>query len=123
MAVAVERLCQARGQGELVVVFGDYDVDGVTATALLFGFLRACGWRVEYYLPHRLEEGYGLTQDSLERCLKKTPARLLVVLDCGSSAVDCIGSLRAQNIDVIVVDHHQVSAPLPPALPPYSESV
>lgn len=116
MLAAVNRLYQAREQGECLVIFGDYDVDGVTATALLFEFLRTQGWRVTYYLPHRLEEGYGLTTESVERCFNKAPARLLVALDCGSSAVDCIRSLGEQGIDVIVVDHHQVSVPAPPAL-------
>src|SRR5579862_1816486 len=116
MSAAVDRLYQAREQGEGLVIFGDYDVDGVTATALLYGFLRSQGWRVSYHLPHRLEEGYGLTTESVVRCLAKAPARLLVALDCGSNAVDCIRSLREQGVDVIVVDHHQVSAPAPPAL-------
>src|SRR5690349_13035132 len=60
MSPAVERLFQARARSEPVIIFGDYDVDGVTSTALLLEFLRALGWTVEYYLPHRLEEGYGL---------------------------------------------------------------
>ena len=116
MSAAVDRLYQAREQGESVVIFGDYDVDGVTATALLFEALKDLGWRVDYYLPHRLEEGYGLTNESLERCLKKTPTHVLIAVDCGSSAAECIESLRARQIDVIVVDHHQVSVPAPAAL-------
>src|SRR5690348_1646935 len=91
---AVERLFQARERNEPLAIFGDYDVDGVTSTALLFEFLRALGWRVDYYVPHRLEEGYGLTLDSVERCLNKIPARLLIAVDCGSTAVDCIQSLQ-----------------------------
>lgn len=116
MAAAVDRLLQARAQAELVVIFGDYDVDGVTATAVLFEFLRDLGWRVEFYLPHRLDEGYGLTADSVERCLSKAAARLLIAVDCGSSASSCIERLRQQGVDVIVVDHHQVSDPAPQAL-------
>jgi single-stranded-DNA-specific exonuclease len=116
MSLAVERLFQAREHSESVAIFGDYDVDGVTSTALLFEFLGALGWRVDYHLPHRLEEGYGLTLDSVERCLKKIPAKLLIAVDCGSTAVECIQALGQRGLDVIVVDHHQVTEPLPPAV-------
>lgn len=116
ISIAVDVLYQARERGERVVIFGDYDVDGVTSTALLWEFLRALGWLVEYHLPHRLDEGYGLTLESVERCLKKAPTRLLLALDCGSTSVDTIQSLRQRGVDVIVVDHHQVSTPAPPAL-------
>jgi single-stranded-DNA-specific exonuclease len=88
----------------------------VTSTALLVQFLRALGWRAEYHLPHRLAEGYGLTVESVERCLKKAPARLLLAVDCGSTSVECIRALKERGVDVIVVDHHQISNPAPPAL-------
>jgi single-stranded-DNA-specific exonuclease len=116
ISCAVDRLLQARERSEPVVIFGDYDVDGVTSTALLLLFLRNLGWQVEYYLPHRLAEGYGLTRESVERCLKKSPTRLLLAVDCGSTSVDCIHALRRQGVDVIILDHHQVSVPAPPAL-------
>src|SRR5579863_5575814 len=115
MSLAVERLFQARERREAVVIFGDYDVDGVTSTALLLEFLRALGWLADYHLPHRLEEGYGLTLESVERCLKRAPAKLLIAVDCGSTSVECIQSLKQRGVDVIVVDHHQVKGP-PPAL-------
>jgi single-stranded-DNA-specific exonuclease len=115
MSRAVDRLFLARERDEPVVIFGDYDVDGVTSTALLLEFLRALEWRVEYYLPHRLEEGYGLTLDAVERCLSRTAARLVIAVDCGTTAVQCIESLRSREIDVIVVDHHQAGAQLPSA--------
>ena len=88
MAAAVERLFQAREKNEPLVIFGDYDVDGVTSTALLTETLRALGWRVNYYLPHRMEEGYGLSQEGVENCLRKFPTTLLLAVDCGSTAVD-----------------------------------
>jgi single-stranded-DNA-specific exonuclease len=116
MAAAVDRLLIARQGGEFLVIFGDYDVDGVTSTALLTETLRALGWRVEHYLPHRLEEGYGLTRDGVERCLQKFPAQLLLAADCGSTAVEVIAWLRQRGIDVIVLDHHQVSEPAPAAV-------
>jgi single-stranded-DNA-specific exonuclease len=81
MAAAVERLLLARERGEPLVVFGDYDVDGVTSAALLLEVLGKLGWQVSYYLPHRLEEGYGLSQDAVEKCLKNIPATLLLAVD------------------------------------------
>ncbi len=116
MASAVERLLTAREAGDAVVVFGDYDVDGVTSTALLVEVLRALGWMVEAYLPHRLEEGYGLSRDGAENCLAKYPAKLLLAVDCGSTATETIAWLRTRNVDVIVLDHHQVSSPAPEAV-------
>jgi len=112
---AVRLLWAARGRGEMVVIFGDYDVDGVTSTALLVEFLTALGWRVNWYLPHRMDEGYGLTRDGVENCLKQFPSRFLLAVDCGSSAVETIGLLRQQGVEVLVLDHHQVSDPAPDA--------
>jgi single-stranded-DNA-specific exonuclease len=113
MDKAVERLFRAREQNEPLVIFGDYDVDGVTSTALLTEVLRALGWRVEFYLPNRMDEGYGLSADGVENCLKKYPTTLLLAVDCGSTAVETIQKLRERGIDVIVLDHHQVSSPAP----------
>ena len=111
MAAAVERLLRAREQNEPLVIFGDYDVDGVTSTALLVEVLRALGWQVDFYLPNRMDEGYGLSADGVENCLKKFPVKLLLAVDCGSTAVETIASLRVRGVDVIVLDHHQVSNP------------
>src|SRR5690349_7382291 len=73
MAAAIERLFRARERNEPLVIFGDYDVDGVTTTAILVEVLRSLGWQVDFYLPHRLDEGYGLSPDGVENCLKKFP--------------------------------------------------
>ncbi|HVU07109.1 MAG TPA: single-stranded-DNA-specific exonuclease RecJ [Verrucomicrobiae bacterium] len=116
MDKAVERLFRAREQNESLVIFGDYDVDGVTSTALLVEVLRALGWRVEFYLPSRMDEGYGLSADGVENCLKKFPVKLLLAVDCGSTAVETIQKLRERGIDVIVLDHHQISNPAPDAV-------
>src|SRR5271170_5884180 len=116
MDKAVERLLRARAQNEPLVIFGDYDVDGITSTALLVEVLRALGWKVDFYLPNRMDEGYGLSADGVENCLKKFPAALLLAVDCGSTAVETINSLRARGVDVIVLDHHQVSNPAPNAV-------
>jgi single-stranded-DNA-specific exonuclease len=116
MAAAVDRLLRAREQNEPLVIFGDYDVDGVTSTALLVEILRPLGWQVDFYLPHRMDEGYGLSADGVENCLKKFPVKLLLAVDCGSTAVETIAWLRERGVDVIVLDHHQVSNPAPAAV-------
>src|ERR1035438_1524113 len=116
MAVAVERLLRAREQNESLIIFGDYDVDGVTSTALLVEVLRPLGWKVDFYLPNRMDEGYGLSADGVENCLKKFPVKLLLAVDCGSTAVETIGLLRSRGVEVIVLDHHQVSSPAPDAV-------
>jgi single-stranded-DNA-specific exonuclease len=116
MTVAVDRLFQAHAKKEPLVIFGDYDVDGVTSSALLLEVLRTLGWSVHSYLPHRMDEGYGLSNEAAENCLKKFPVSLLLAVDCGSTSVESISSLRSRGVDVIVLDHHQISSPAPDAL-------
>ena len=116
LQAAVDRLFRARDLGEAVTVFGDYDVDGVTSVALLIEVLRGLGWKAGYYLPHRMDEGYGLSRGAVENCLRKLPTQLLLAVDCGSTTVDCIAWLQQSGIDVIVLDHHQVSDPPPKPL-------
>ena len=116
MDAAIERLFRAREQNESLVIFGDYDVDGVTSTALMLEVLRPLGWRADFYLPNRMDEGYGLSADGVENCLKKFPTTLLLAVDCGSTAVETIALLQARGVDTIVLDHHQVSSPAPSAV-------
>jgi single-stranded-DNA-specific exonuclease len=116
MRAAVERLFAAHAAGEPLVIFGDYDVDGVTSTTLLHEVLTALGWKVHCYLPHRMDEGYGLSQSGVENCLQKFPVKLLLAVDCGSTASAQIAWLRERGVDVLVLDHHQVSAPPPDAV-------
>ncbi len=116
MDLAVERLMRARLAAERVVIFGDYDVDGVTSTALLLEVLRALGWTVEHYLPNRFDEGYGLSAEGVENCLTKWPTTLLLAVDCGSTAVETIGQLKQRGVDVLVLDHHQLAGAAPAAL-------
>jgi single-stranded-DNA-specific exonuclease len=116
MDQAVQRLYHAREQQEAVAIFGDYDVDGVTATALLREVMVDLGWKVTCYLPHRLDEGYGLNRDSAANCLRQHPAPLWLAVDCGSTATETISWLKTQNVDVIVIDHHQAASPPPPAV-------
>ena len=116
MDQAVDRLLAARERKEPLVIFGDYDVDGVSSTTLLLEVFRALGWKADYYLPRRMDEGYGLSQDGVENCLKKFPVTLLLAVDCGSTAAAAIAWLRSRGVDVIVLDHHQVSTPAPEAV-------
>ncbi len=113
MRAAVERLFAAHAALEPLVIFGDYDVDGVTSTTLLYEFLTALGWKVHCYLPHRMDEGYGLSQSGVENCLHKFPVTLLLAVDCGSTARAQVAWLRERGVDVLVLDHHQVSDPPP----------
>ncbi len=78
--------------------------------------LQPLGWRVSSYLPHRLDEGYGLTLDAVDHCLERCPAQLLLAVDCGSTTCDTIARLKTRGVDVIVLDHHQTSDPPPPAV-------
>jgi len=116
MEAAVRRLMEARQRRERVVIFGDYDVDGVTATALLLEILGKLGWEVASFLPRRRDEGYGLTAEGVRHCLEKHPAKLMLAVDCGSSAGAAIDELRQSGVEVIVVDHHQISDPPPKAV-------
>ena len=116
LSTAVERLFVARERNERIAVFGDYDVDGVTSATLLLDCLRPLGWQVKAYLPDRMDEGYGLTEEGVANCLEKHQPDLLLAVDCGSTSVDVISDLQTKGIDVIVLDHHQVSNPAPPAI-------
>lgn len=116
MDAAVTRLLLAREHNQPLVIFGDYDVDGVTSTTLLLEVLRTLGWSAEAYLPNRMDEGYGLSRDGVENCLKKFPVKLLLAVDCGSTAVETIAWMKGQGVEVIVLDHHQVSSPAPEAV-------
>ncbi len=114
MAAAVARLRQARQQGERVLVFGDYDADGVTGAALLVLALRQLGYQVVYDLPERATDGYGLPA----RLVEEAPAQgvsLIVTVDCGSRDGVVIAALAKVGVEVIVTDHHEI-AELPPAV-------
>ena len=107
MQAAVDRILGALDRGERIVLFGDYDVDGVTSLALLAEMLRAYGGAPELFLPLRVEEGYGLSRESIGRCLDQHHPQLLIAVDCGTSSVAEIAGLRRRGVDVIVLDHHQ----------------
>src|SRR5881296_1745535 len=113
METAVSRVLGALDRHERIVLFGDYDVDGVTSLALLDQMLRAYGGAPELFLPLRMEEGYGLSRESIERCVKQHRPQLLIALDCGTSSVNEISELKKRGVDVIVLDHHEPKSELP----------
>src|SRR5207248_1199257 len=113
MQAAVDRILNAVDRHDRVVLFGDYDVDGVTSLALLAETLRAYGAAPDLFLPLRMEEGYGLSCESVERCVEQFHPQLLIALDCGTSSAAEIVDLRTRGVDVIVLDHHEPKSALP----------
>ncbi len=116
MEKAVERLHQALHEGENILIYGDYDVDGVSSAALLYLVLsRLVGSKVSYYIPDRMTEGYGLSSKSI-REVASNGNKLLITVDCGVTAVEEIKLAKELGMDTIVCDHHQPAEELPPAL-------
>ena len=114
MKQAVERILQAVDKKESVILYGDYDVDGVTSLTLMTHTLRAYGLQPRSFLPLRMEEGYGLSLDGLSRCFEEhgKPA-LLIALDCGTGSVTEAAWLAEQGVDCVIVDHHEPNADRP----------
>ena len=116
MDAAVTRVLAAVEKRERIVLYGDYDVDGVTSLTLLTRLLRAYGAQVATFLPHRVDEGYGLSADGVARCVEEHRPQLLIAVDCGTTSVAEISRLREAGVDVIVLDHHEPKDELPPAV-------
>tara|TARA_R110000751_G_scaffold2018_15_gene9899 strand:- start:28593 stop:30371 length:1779 start_codon:yes stop_codon:yes gene_type:complete len=112
MDVAADRIAQAVIAGETITIYGDYDVDGATSSALLIRLLRELGVEAGYYIPDRLLEGYGPSGEALVK-LGQAGSSLIVTVDCGAMAHEALGMAHAAGIDVIVVDHHKCSPDLP----------
>ena len=112
MDVAADRIAQAVLAGETITIYGDYDVDGATSSALLIRLLRDLGVEAGYYIPDRLLEGYGPSGEALVR-LGQSGSSLIVTVDCGAMAHEALAMAHDAGIDVIVVDHHKCSAELP----------
>ena len=110
---AVDRLRKAMRGGEEILVFGDYDVDGITSITLLVSILRRCGIFPRYIVPRRLQEGYGLTRAAIDRTLEEGSPDLFITVDCGTNSHREIGFLRDLEIDVLVIDHHTAKAEPP----------
>lgn len=116
MDVAVKRIFRAIAENENILIFGDYDADGVTATAVILEFFRHIGARVSYYIPHRIKEGYSLQPHHIRNHALPNRIGLIITADCGSGSHDAIATARQSGIDVIVTDHHTVFEQIPPAV-------
>lgn len=115
MDAATERLAKSIRSGEKIVVYGDYDVDGTTATSILYTFLKDFGVDVEYYIPHRFKEGYGINPEGIEYA-EQVNAGLIISVDCGITAVKETEIARSKGIDLIICDHHNVGDKIPDAV-------
>ena len=115
MDKAAQRVAQAMKNGEKIAVFGDYDVDGITATCLMTDFLRSRGADCVWYIPARLEEGYGLSEPAI-RGLQAQGVTLIITVDCGITAVEEAELCRALGIDLVITDHHECKQELPRAV-------
>jgi len=111
---AVERIIQAVKNSEKILVYGDYDVDGITGTSILYQFLTSIGAKVQYFLPDRIEDGYGLTMSAVEK-VKLTDVSLVITVDCGITSVQEVERLQEDGIQVIVTDHHECKEVIPDA--------
>lgn len=114
MDLAVDRLNGAMGHKERILVYGDYDVDGCTAVALVYKFLRQFYSNIDYYIPDRYDEGYGISKKGLEYA-KNTGVSLVIILDCGIKAIKEIAEAKSMGVDFIVCDHHVPDETLPEA--------
>lgn len=115
MDKAVDRIIQGLKENQRIMIFGDYDVDGITATSLIFLVLNRLGADVSYYLPNRLIEGYGLSEEGIMEA-EKRGVKLLISVDCGVTAVKEVEFAKQRGIDCIITDHHEFSDNLPPAV-------
>lgn len=111
----VDYLIKIRDKKESIVIYGDYDVDGVTSTAMVYSILHQLGWKVSYYIPSRLEEGYGLSQTAIIDLFNKK-VRNIITVDCGISSFKEVDYANFLNFKVIITDHHEVQEKLPNAL-------
>lgn len=115
MDIAVDRLNDAIGRKERIMVYGDYDVDGCTAVALVYKFLQQFYSNIEYYIPDRYEEGYGVSKKGIDHA-KENDVKLIIILDCGIKAVDEIAYAKEKGIDFIICDHHVPDEVMPDAV-------
>ena len=115
MDIAVERIKKAIETQEKVIIYGDYDVDGITSITVLKSFLKDVGLDVDYYIPNRLEEGYGLNKNAIDE-IAKNKYTLMITVDCGISAIEEVNYANSLGIEVIVTDHHEPGEELPKAL-------
>ena len=115
MEIAVERIIKAINDKEKIIIYGDYDVDGITSITVLKSFLEERGIQIDQYIPNRLEEGYGLNKPAIEK-IAQDNYDLMITVDCGISAIDEIEYANSLEIETIVTDHHEVGEKLPNAI-------
>lgn len=113
MSELVKRIEVAKAAGDRVLVFGDYDVDGVSATAIMLKTLKKIGIEADFYLPNRYVDGYGLTKDCIDKIEKKYAPDLVITVDCGISCAQEVAYAKSKGIEVIVTDHHEIPEVLP----------
>jgi single-stranded-DNA-specific exonuclease len=116
MDLAVNRIYQAITGNEKILIFGDYDVDGITATVILLNFLRSAGADVSYYIPHRVTEGYSIQPGHISRYARPHKIDLIITADCGSGSHQAVAAANRSGIDMIITDHHTITENIPPAL-------
>ncbi len=115
MEVAIERIEKAIENNEKVIIYGDYDVDGITSITVLKKFLKDCGLEVDYYIPNRLNEGYGLNKNAIDK-INSENYSLIITVDCGISGIEEIEYANSLGIETIVTDHHEPMDILPKAI-------
>ncbi|MEG0500809.1 MAG: single-stranded-DNA-specific exonuclease RecJ [Cellulosilyticaceae bacterium] len=113
MERAVERIRRVKQEGKEIVIYGDYDVDGVTSTSILYIFLKSLGYEVSYYIPNRQTEGYGLNKEALKKI--EEYANLVITVDTGIAAIDEVSYAKEIGLDIIITDHHECQEELPAA--------
>jgi len=116
MDAAVDRILEAIARKEKILIFGDYDVDGITATTILLEFLHSVDADVAYYIPHRIAEGFGLKKNHISDYAIPNGIHLIITVDCGSDSQDAVKVASDSGIDVIITDHHMISDTMPPAV-------
>ncbi len=116
VAAAADHIVAAMQAGRRITIYGDYDVDGVTATSLLWRCLKLAGGLVDYYIPSRLEEGYGINSEALTKLHTEDPQRLVVSVDCGIGSVEEAALAKQLGLELIITDHHHIGPVLPDAL-------
>ena len=115
MEKAVNRILKAINKKENIIIYGDYDVDGITSTTVLKKFLEERGLKVYYYIPNRLDEGYGLNKDAIDKIISEYDANILITVDCGISGIDEVEYLNRCGMETIITDHHEPLDTLPNA--------
>ena len=115
MKKGVSRLLKAIHDHEEIMIYGDYDADGITSVVILYKFIKEITPHINYYIPDRVQEGYGLKTPAIDK-FKNNNVKLLITVDCGISDVEQIAYAQSIGIDTIVLDHHEISGPLPPAV-------